>query len=51
MKIEIIESTKVGYQMTKEEAIDFSGKEVIAKEYPTIDEKRVEKLAQENARY
>lgn len=26
-------------------------KEVIAKEYPSIDEKRVEKLAQENARY
>ncbi len=145
MKIEVIGSTKVGYQMTKEEAIDFSGKEagicylpdnlqsllseesektlkranrtlksghhsvfghptynlsleevpkilamiinnekvyntseksarytkmnpseeekelyekwikiykeLIAKEYPTIDEKRVEKLAQENARY
>ncbi len=27
MKIEIIGSTKVGYQMPKEEAIDFSGKE------------------------
>ena len=27
MKVEIIASTKVGYQMSKEEAIDFSGKE------------------------
>ncbi len=27
MKIEVIGSTKVGYQMSKEEAIDFSGKE------------------------
>ena len=27
MKIKVIASTKVGYKMPKEEAIDFSGKE------------------------
>lgn len=26
MKIEVIASTKVGYSMSKEEAVDFSGK-------------------------
>ena len=27
MKVEVVASTKVGYKMPKEEAIDFSGKE------------------------
>ena len=45
-KMEPSEDEKVLYEKWIEKY-----KEVIAKEYPQIDEKRVQKLAQENARY
>lgn len=44
MKIKVIASTKVGYKMPKEEAIDFSGKEAGICYLPDDLEKLLEKI-------
>ena len=44
MKIKVIASTKVGYKMPKEEAIDFSGKEAEYAIYQMIWKNYLEKI-------